>query len=81
MEALTFIIALVALVLALIAFVRTGGIGDLRQQFDTLGSKTETARDKTADALDRIEHLIRGKGKPREGAGGSHRSSTPDECG
>jgi hypothetical protein len=43
-EAVTLIIAVVALVLAVIAFVRTGG--DLRRQFEMLSSKTETARDK-----------------------------------
>lgn len=79
MEAVTFIIALVALVLAVIAFLRTRGIGNLRQQFDTLSSKTETAREKTADALDRLEQVIRGKGKPPEAGKGSHGSSTPDE--
>ncbi len=77
MEAVTLIIAVVALVLAVIAFVRTGG--DLRRQFEMLSSKTETARDKTADALDRLEQLIRGKGKPPETGGGSSGSSTPDE--
>ena len=73
MEVVTLIIAVVALVLALIAFMRTGGIRDLRQQLDAVSAKTEAARDRTADLLDRLEHLVRGREKPqgeREGGAG-----------
>lgn len=63
MEAVTLIIAVVALVVAILAFARTGGIGNLRRQLDSMSSRTESARDRTADALDRLERLIRGKGK------------------
>jgi hypothetical protein len=64
MEIVTLIIAVVALVIAVIAFVRSGGIGDLRRQLDTVSAKTETARDRTADVLDRLERMIRGREKP-----------------
>jgi hypothetical protein len=63
MEAVTLLIAVVALVLAIMAFIRTGGMGDVRRQLDTVTHKTESARDRTADVLDRLEHLIRGKEK------------------
>lgn len=66
MEFFTLIIAIIALVLAIVAFRRTGGIGDLRHRLDTLSATTGTARDRTADALDRLERLIRGKEKPPE---------------
>ena len=73
MEVVTLIVAVVALVIAVIAFMRTGGIRDLRRQLETVSAKTETARECTADVVDRLEHLIRGKEKPpseREGGSG-----------
>lgn len=75
MEAVTLIIAVVALVIAVVAFVRTGGIQDVRRQVEGLSLKTEAARDRTADILDRLERLIRGREKPppekEGGPGGS----------
>lgn len=77
MEALTLIIAVVALVIAVAAFVRTGGIRDLKGQVQTLSSTTDSVRERTADALNRIEQLVRGKerGKPDS----ESPSSTPTE--
>ena len=66
METITFLIAVIALVIAIIAFRRTGGMGDTRRQLDLLSSKTEGIRDKTADALQRVEELIRGREKSRD---------------
>jgi hypothetical protein len=60
MEFVTFLIALVALVIAVLAYIRTGGIPDLRSQVKSLGSATEVLRTKTADALDRLERVVRG---------------------
>ncbi|MFQ5830174.1 MAG: hypothetical protein ACE5JD_13610 [Candidatus Methylomirabilia bacterium] len=80
MEIVTLIIAVVALVIAVLAFVRSGGAQDVRTRVDVLSSKTETARDRTANALDRLERLIRGREKPEsekeEESGGS---STPQD--
>lgn len=73
MEAVTLITAVVALVLAIVASMRTGGMRDLRRQLETVSVRTETARDRTADVLDRLEHLIRGKEEPpseRQGKSG-----------
>ena len=75
MEIVTLIIALVALVVAVLAYMRTGGIEDLRSQVKTMGSKTDTFRAKTADAtetlraktadvLDRLERTVRGSREP-----------------
>ena len=64
MEAVTLLIAVTALAIAIIAFARTGGIHEVRRQVETMSLKTESARDKTADALDRLERLIRGREKP-----------------
>ena len=63
MEALTLLIALVALVIAVIAFQRTGGIKELRQEVDALGSRSDTVRERTANMLDKFEKVVRGKNK------------------
>jgi hypothetical protein len=78
MEVATLIIAVVALVLGLAAFMRTGGIRDLRHQLDAVSARTEAARDRTADLLDRLERLVRGREKPqaeKEGETGGPSSS------
>lgn len=67
MEVLTLLIAVVALVIATLAYQRTGGTYDLRRQMDDLSEKTECAtkgiRETTADALSRLETLVRGQQK------------------
>jgi hypothetical protein len=67
MQTLTLIIAVLALVIAVAAFYRTGGIKNLRQQMDRISTKTEGAakstREVAADTLGRVEQLIRGKEK------------------
>lgn len=68
MEAVTFLIAVVALVIAVLAYRRAGGgTQDLRRQVESLGSATgsmtEKTREKTADVLQRMERLVRGKEK------------------
>lgn len=75
MEIVALLIAVVALVIAVLAYSRTGGIEELRSQVKVVGSKTdtlrvktadatETLRAKTADALDRLERTVRGSREP-----------------
>ncbi len=72
MEAITLLIAVAALVISILAYQRTGGIADLKRQLSSTTSSvdlqkqiealvelTGSLRDKTADALDRLEKLIR----------------------
>jgi hypothetical protein len=72
MEAITLLIAVVALIIAILAYQRTGGTAelknlleskvssaDLKKQADTLVTMTNSLREKTADALDRLEKGIR----------------------
>ena len=72
MEGITLLIAVVALVLSILAYQRTGGTaelkrhldsttssGDLRKQMETLTALVDAMREKTADALDRLEKTIR----------------------
>ena len=72
MEAITLLIAVVGLIIAILAYQRTGGTtelkrqlesktssADLKKQMDALVAITDSLREKTADALDRLEKVIR----------------------
>jgi hypothetical protein len=72
MEAVTLLIAVVALIISILAYQRTGGTAelkrqiesktsspDLKKQMDTLVAITDALREKTADALDGLEKVIR----------------------
>lgn len=67
MEVLSLIIAVIALAIAVAAFMRTGGVRELKHQVQTLSSTTDSVRDRTADALNRLEQLVRGKERPKPG--------------
>src|SRR5206468_3005543 len=47
-----------------LARLAAGGVGELQNQLQTLSATTDSVRDRTADALDRLEQLVRG-GKDR----------------
>ena len=79
MEAVTLLIAVVALIISILAYQRTGGTAelkrqiesrtsspDLKKQMDTLAAIADALREKTADALDGLEKVIRKteKGQP-----------------
>ena len=72
MEGITLLIAVVALVLSILAYQRTGGTselkrhfdsftpsGDLKKQVEALHAIVDNLREKTADTLDRLEKTIR----------------------
>jgi hypothetical protein len=72
MEGITLLIAVVALIIAILAYQRTGGAADLKRQIDSATSSvdlkkqvesltvmTDALREKTADALDRLEKMVR----------------------
>ncbi len=72
MEAITLLIAVVALIIAILAYQRTGGTAelkrqlesktssvDLKKQMESLAAVTDSLREKTADALDRLEKVVR----------------------
>lgn len=67
MEVLSLIIAVIAIAIAVAAFMRTGGVRELKHQVQTLSSTTDSVRDRTADALNRLEQLVRGKERPKPG--------------
>jgi len=72
MEGITLLISVVALIIAILAYQRTGGTADLKRQLDprtsssdlkkqmdALVAMTDVLREKTADALDRLEKVVR----------------------
>jgi cell division protein FtsL len=72
MEAVTLLIAVAALIISILAYQRTGGTAelkrkiesrtssfDLKQEMDSLVAMTDALREKTADALDRLEKALR----------------------
>ena len=83
MDIFAIILSLVAIVMAFMALQRTGGLKGLRQQMDLMTSKTEEAakgaREVTADALRRLEHMVRGQeGQPPDKA---EKPEPPPEAG
>ncbi len=83
MLVVTFIIAIVALIISILVYRRTGGDKgieedsrfsffkhgtpqgpaevSLKEQIETLSSVTESLRDRTANAIDRLEKALRGR--------------------
>jgi hypothetical protein len=81
---LSFIISIVALVLAYLAFQRSGGNLELKSKVEQLGITTDTMRDKLADVLSRMEKAVRGmQTKPPAGQDDQQAgsSSQKDESG
>ena len=74
MGTVTLIIAIVALIIAIVAYYRTGGVAALRKQVEdltnageTMVSKTsDSLRDKAADALGKAEEAVRGHEETKE---------------
>ncbi len=60
MELLSLLLSVAALILAAMAFGRTGGMRDLRRQLDALSTKAESARELAANTIDKIEEMVRG---------------------
>lgn len=87
MEYFALFIAVVALIIVILAYQRTGGAKELKQKVDSLSSSmeslkgragvglkeqmeyltsvTESIRDRTAGAIDRLEQAVRGKPEER----------------
>ncbi len=60
MAGLAFIISIVALVLAYLAYRQSGGAAELKSKVDQLGITTDSLREKLADSLSRLEKAVRG---------------------
>ncbi len=66
MSLLALIIAVVALVIAVLAYQKAGGIRDLQEQAEALRFVADNLREKTADALDKLEKSLRKSEEKRE---------------
>jgi len=73
MEALALIISIIALIIAILAYHKVGGVANLKKQTEVLTSvgntvtkATDSLRDKTADILDRMEAAVRGTEEKKE---------------
>jgi hypothetical protein len=81
MGTVTLIIAIVALIIAIVAYSRTGGVADLKKRVEALTNAGETMvskagdslRDKTADVLGKVEDAVRGEEEAKEGAKASQK--------
>jgi hypothetical protein len=74
---LTFVLAVIALIIAILAYQKAGGLanvrkqieqvtssGELKKSIDSLASTTESLKEKTAEAIGKIEAAF--KKEPRE---------------
>jgi hypothetical protein len=58
MEYVTFLIAIIALIIAILAYQRTGGAKELKQKVDSLSSSMESIKERAGVGLkEQIEHL------------------------
>lgn len=60
MAVLALLVSIAAIVIALMAYERTGADVKLRQQVESLQQALDGARQETANALDRLEKRLRG---------------------
>jgi len=67
METLALIISIIALIIAILAYQKVGGVANLKKQTevltnvgDTIVKATDSLRDKTANILERMEGAVRG---------------------
>ncbi len=74
MDIISLILAVIALVIAILAYQKVGGIADLRKQIDQIASSedlrksvdslrvaADTLREKTVEAIGKLETTLRGK--------------------
>jgi len=58
MQILTFIIAIIALIISILAYRRTGGAKELKQKVDSLSSSMESIKDRAGVGLkEQVDHL------------------------
>jgi len=58
MQILTFIIAIIALIISILAYRRTGGAKELKQKVDSLSSSMESIKERAGVGLkEQVDHL------------------------
>ena len=69
MNYVALFISIIALIVAYIAYQRSGGsLDEMKNKIEELGITTEGLRAKTADLLNTIEKKLRGEDKPSNGS-------------
>jgi hypothetical protein len=66
MAGLALLLSIIALIVAYLAYRQSGGTTELQSKVEDLGITTESLRDKTADAIGRIERIVRGEAAKSE---------------
>ena len=62
MALLSLIISILALIVAYLAYTKSGGsVEEMKRKVEDLGMTTESLRSKTADILENLEKKIRGE--------------------
>jgi hypothetical protein len=58
MQVITFILAIIALIISILAYRRTGGAKELKQKVDSLSSSMESIKDRAGVGLkEQVDHL------------------------
>lgn len=81
MAGLAFIISIIALILAYLAYRQSGGATELRSKVEDIGISTDSLREKTADALTRLEKLVRGEQTKSEASPEQHQDEPSSKKG
>jgi hypothetical protein len=78
MNVLALLISIAALIVAIIAYQRSGGsIEEMKKRVEELGITTESMRTKTADLLNSFEKKLRGEDKPAGGPSPDQKDEPP----
>jgi len=78
MNVVSLLISIAALIVAIIAYQRSGGsIEEMKKKVEEMGITTETMRTKTADLLNSFEKKLRGEDKPSAGPSSDQKDDQP----
>jgi hypothetical protein len=78
MNVVSLLISIAALIVAIIAYQRSGGsIEEMKKRVEELGITTESMRSKTADLLNSFEKKLRGEDKPSAGPSSDQKDEPP----
>jgi hypothetical protein len=78
MNVVSLLISIAALIVAIIAYQRSGGsIEEMKKRVEELGITTESMRSKTADLLNSFEKKLRGEDKPSAGPSSDQAGEPP----
>jgi len=73
MEFIALLISIAAIIVACLAYQRSGGsLEEMKQKVEDLGISMESLRAKTADLLNAVEKKLRGEDRPPAGPSGQN---------